>query len=88
MPKNDIEWIVTSKGVLKLSWLKKIADYQENDKVHLVYNLTSRNESHSVSGTAKEVSVPALRFGETYQVVLIDQANKTQSEPITIQACK
>ena len=88
VPKNEIEWIVTSGGVLKVSWLKKIADYKENDKVSLVYNITAQNESHAVQGTAKEVSVPALRFGETYEIVLVDQATKTQSKPIIVQARK
>jgi hypothetical protein len=88
VPKNDIEWIVTSNGILKTSWLKKIADYKENDKVQMQYGLNGSNETLKMDGTATETIVDELKFGETYQITLIDKVTGVQSESFLIQACK
>lgn len=86
MPKEDVQWIVTSAGSLKLSWLKKISEYKEYDQVQLTY--TTDNQTKSVNGTAKEVKVNSLRFGEKYTATLKDLATGTQTFTFSFYACK
>ena len=71
MPKNDLEWIITSSGILKVSWLKKIADYMENEKVKLELTLDGTNDTQIVKGTAQEIIVKSLRFGANYNAKII-----------------
>ena len=35
LPENDIEWIVTGDGQFRMSWLKKVAAYDEDARVTL-----------------------------------------------------
>ena len=35
LPENDIEWIVTEDGQFRMSWLKKVAAYDEDARVTL-----------------------------------------------------
>lgn len=88
VPKNDVEWMVTSSGILRLSWLAKIADYKEDQKVMLVYKQKDTNASREIQGTAKEVKVDSLVFGETYEVTLIDLDTNQEEETFTFVACK
>ena len=55
MPKNDIEWLITPEGQLKMSWLKKIADYKEDDRVRL-----SIREKTSDITLNEEIVVPSI----------------------------
>lgn len=88
MPQNDVEWIVTSSGSLKLSWLKKIAEYRENEQVKLTYKALNSNKSLSVEGTSKEVKVTNLKFGEDYKVTLEDVATGQETYTFYFTACK
>ena len=35
VPNTDVEWVITPSGELTVSWLKKIAIFQEDNKVTL-----------------------------------------------------
>ena len=87
-PNRDVEWVVTHQGILMVSWLKKIADYKERDKVRLIYHLVGSNQTLKVNGSAKQVKVAALKFGENYNVTIEDMSGL--EEPTTFQfiACK
>ena len=78
-PHTDVEWVVQNPGILMVSWLKKIADYKERDKVRLIYHVVGSNETLKVNGSAKQLKVPALKFGENYSVTLEDLSGLEQS---------
>ena len=93
--------MITGNGTLKMSWLKKIANYQESDPVQMNYYLISSennntdpvigNGSHMsnhVTGSAKETSLPSLRFGEVYHVSLVDKMSNETVGPFFIESCK
>ena len=93
--------MITGNGTLKMSWLKKIANYQESDPVQMNYYLISGennntdnvtgNGSHvinHVTGSAKETSLPSLRFGEFYYVSLVDKISNETVGPFVIESCK
>ena len=88
MPKNDIEWMISSSGVLTISWLKKIADYKENEEVKLELNLVGHNDTQMVKGTAKGVTVKSLRFGASYEAKLIDSVTGKVATQFQFIACK
>ena len=97
VPKNDVEWVITENGTLKMSWLKKIANYQESNPVQMTYYVVSGvskntdnvtgNVSH-VTGSAKETSLSSLRFGEIYYVSLVDKTSNESVGPFVIESCK
>ncbi len=35
MPSTDVEWVITPSGELTVSWLNKIANFEEDNKVKL-----------------------------------------------------
>ena len=88
VPSNDVEWIVTPSGSLKLSWLKKIAEYKEYDKVSLSYKSKETNVTTTVEGTAKEVKVLSLRFGDEYLVTLQSKMMTQENYTFSFTACK
>ena len=88
VPSNDVEWIVTPIGSLKLSWLKKIAEYKEYDEVILTYKSRTTNETMEVEGTAKEVKVSSLRFGDEYEVTLQSKMMGQENYTFSFTACK
>ena len=88
MPSNDVEWIVTPSGSLKLSWLKKIAEYKETEKVSISYTSKETNNTFIVDGTAKEVKVLSLRFGDEYVVTIKSKMMDEENHTFSFIACK
>lgn len=94
VPENDIEWIVTPDGQLKMSWLKKIANYEESDAVTLTIKLVeSENNSveaveESFRGTALEVKAPRLELGALYDVFVTDDDTGDKFGPFHVEACE
>jgi hypothetical protein len=88
LPKNDIEWLITPEGVLKVSWQKKIANYQEKDKVTLELSDNQMNETVKFEGTAAEVKVDQLKLGNSYSLSIIDDSTSQSFGPLNILACK
>ena len=88
MPKNDVEWVITPSGTLKLSWLKKIAEYKGNDRVTLIYKGKSTNKTTEVEGIAKEIKVQALKFADEYEVILQDKMSGEENYTFFFTACK
>ena len=88
MPSNDVEWIVTPSGSLKLSWLKKIAEYKETEKVSISYTSKETNNTFIVDGTAKEVKVLSLRFGDEYVVTIKSKMMDKENHTFSFIACK
>ena len=89
MPKNDVEWVITPSGQLKISWLKKIAKYEEGNKVMLsLTDLSQNNSVKNVTGTAKEVTTGNLQIGAEYLLHLEDLIDGDRFGPIRIEACK
>ena len=88
MPSNDVEWIVTPSGSLKLSWLKKIAEYKETEKVSISYTSKETNNTFIVEGTAKEVKVLSLRFGDEYVVTIKSKMMDKENHTFSFIACK
>ena len=88
VPSNDVEWIVTPSGSLKLSWLKKIAEYKETEKVSISYTSKETNNTFIVDGTAKEVKVLSLRFGDEYVVTIKSKMMDKENHTFSFIACK
>ena len=88
VPSNDVEWIVTPSGSLKLSWLKKIAEYKETEKVSISYTSKETNNTFIVDGTAKEVNVLSLRFGDEYLVTIKSKMMDKENHTFSFIACK
>ena len=88
VPSNDVEWIVTPSGSLKLSWLKKIAEYKETEKVSISYTSKETNNTFVVEGTAKEVKVLSLRFGDEYVVTIKSKMMEKENHTFSFIACK
>lgn len=88
MPKDEIDWVVLPTGVLKVSWLKKISNFEEDHETQVNFQIAELNEMGSVMGSAKESVVENLRFGETYKVTLTDTVKNETSQPFTVEACK
>ena len=88
VPSNDVEWIVTPSGSLKLSWLKKIAEYKETEKVSISYTSKETNNTFIVEGTAKEVKVLSLRFGDEYLVTIKSKMMDKENHTFSFIACK
>lgn len=88
VPKNDIEWLITPDGILKLAWQKKIANYQETDPVVLEITDEDINATEVYQGTAELVQVDHLRLGNFYTLLVIDQASNQKFGPILVSACK
>ena len=88
VPSNDVEWIVTPSGSLKLSWLKKIAEYKETEKVSISYTSKETNNTFIVEGTAKEVKVLSLRFGDEYSVTIKSKMMDKENHTFSFIACK
>ena len=83
---------MTPTGNLKISWLKKIAEYKEFDKVQLIYQPTADFGSNSslvaVNGTAKQVMVDSLIFGQDYSATLRDLTTGLETFQFSFTACK
>ena len=88
MPKTDVEWSITPNGHLKVSWLKKIATYQEQEPVELTILDLESGSVRNFGGVAEEVGVPSLRLGAKYEVVLVEIASGEEYGPIIIEACE
>ena len=89
VPKNDVEWVITPRGQLKISWLKKVANYDEDNKVLLTLSDLSRNNSvRNVTGTANEVSGGGLQIGGNYSLELEDLSAGDKFGPVHFEACK
>ncbi|XP_059099111.1 uncharacterized protein LOC131893169 isoform X1 [Tigriopus californicus] len=86
LPMSDVEWIITPKGHLIVSWLKKIAKFEESDIVMLSLKHLDGNVSSNYTGTASEVRVTSLQLGGLYEFVLIDPKFETSYGPISIEA--
>ncbi len=89
---------MTADGQLKMSWLKKIANYEESAEVTMTLkklsdvveksnNTTEANEKR-FSGTALEVKAPQLELGATYDVYVSDDATGETFGPFHVEACK
>ena len=87
MPENEVDWMVTPSGTLKISWLKKIAEYKDNDQVNLIFKAKNANETIKVEGIAKEVKVDSLRFADDYDVVLQDKLSGVENYTFSFTAC-
>ena len=79
---------MTSNGTLKVSWLKKIANFEDSKPVELIFENYGRNESGRVNGTAMETALRSLRFGEIYRIRLLDPITNETAGPLEIEACK
>ena len=79
---------MTSNGTLKVSWLRKIANFQDSEPVELFFENSGRNESGKVNGTAMETALKSLQFGEVYRIRLHDPRTNETAGPIEIEACK
>ncbi len=88
VPKNDVEWVITPSGKLTVSWLKKIAEYQEEHRVKLTVAKADSNETREVEGSALGVSTGGLELGQGYELVLVDQETGESHGPLNIEACK
>jgi hypothetical protein len=71
-----------------MSWLKKIADFEDKKPVDLVFENLARNETGHAAGTAMESTLKTLRFGEIYRIHLKDKASNQTVGPFDIEACK
>ena len=56
MPESDVEWRVTPDGKFTLSWLKKIADFKEDNEVSVVITDEDTGNSREFTGTAPRSS--------------------------------
>ena len=83
-----MDFVVTSNGTLKMSWLKKIANYEDSNPVQLIFEGVERNETGEATGTAMETVLRSLRFGERYRVRLQDRKTNETVGSIEIEACK
>jgi len=45
VPKNDVDYVITEDGTLKMSWLKKIANYEEATSVEMTFKISGFNET-------------------------------------------
>ena len=45
VPKNDVDYVITEDGTLKMSWLKKIANYEETTSVEMTFNISGFNQT-------------------------------------------
>jgi hypothetical protein len=88
VPLADLEWVVSPTGVLKVSWLKKISNFEEQHETLVNFQLPDLNETGSAKGTARESQVQNLRFGEVYVLTLTDIVKNETSDPFTVEACE
>lgn len=86
LPMSDVEWIITPKGHLIVSWLKKIAKFEEADVVMLSLKNLDGDISSNYTGTAAEVRVSNLQLGGMYEVFLYDPKYEATFGPIAIEA--
>ena len=89
LPENDIEWIVTEDGQFRMSWLKKVAAYDEDARVtlwleKLLPNGSVAEEHHA--GTALEATAPKLELGATYDVYVTDDDTGERYGPFHVEA--
>lgn len=71
-----------------MSWLKKIAKFEEADVVMLSLKNLDGDISSNYTGTAAEVRVSNLQLGGMYEVFLYDPKYEATFGPIAIEACK
>jgi len=88
VPRTDIEWMVSDNGLLKVSWLQKISNFEEDHATELNFQIVALNETGSFKGTAKESQLENLRFGETYLLTLTDTIKNETSRSFEIETCK
>ena len=88
VPKTDVEWSISPDGHLKISWLRKIASYQEEEPVDLTIMDLESGSVRNFLGTAQEVGVPSLKLGAKYEVVLVETASGEEYGPIIIEGCE
>ncbi len=73
---------------MKISWLKKIADFEDSKSVQMEFRNPERNETGIVNGTAMETALRSMRFGEVYRIILKDKVSNETVGPFDIEACK
>ena len=73
---------------MKISWLKKIADFEDSKSVQMEFRNPERNETEIVNGTAMETALRSMRFGEVYRIILKDKVSNETVGPFDIEACK
>ena len=90
MPKTDVAWLVTPSGQLIVSWLQKISEYRDDQPVTLTLREKTTNRTIEVTGRAKEVTVPSLKLGNEYEMLLREEEGEdgTVVGPINFEACE
>ncbi len=73
---------------MKISWLKKIADFEDSKSVEMEFRNPERNETGFVNGTAMETALRSMRFGEVYRIMLKDKISNETVGPFDIEACE
>ena len=86
VPESDVEWRVTPDGKFTLSWLKKIADFKEDNEVSVVITDEDTGNSREFTGTASEVIVPSLKLGSSYKVEVKDTKVGDEIDPFEFEA--
>jgi len=72
LPARDVSWLVTLDGRLKVSWLRRVAHFAENNRVELSWQGAGVEERGSVEGTVTRTEVPHLTLGKRYSATLVD----------------
>ena len=80
---------MTPNGQLVVSWLKKISEYKEDERVTLTISDRSNNETREIEGRAIEVRAPSLKLGNIYEMALKSQVDGEEIVgPIEFEACE
>ena len=86
VPEKDVEWSISRDGEFSVTWLRKVAMYEEEHPVEMRWSV--RNTTGTTTGTARMTTLPHLMLGELYMVNITDMVKKETLPPIVFVACK
>ena len=90
VPEKDVEWSISRDGEFSVTWLRKVAMYEEEHPVEMRWSV--RNTTGTTTGTARMTTLPHLMLGELYMVNINDLVEKKTfppwPPPIVFMACK
>ena len=86
VPVRELNWTISLDGQLRLTWLRKFSQYQEDNPVDISW--VADNESGSSNGTSRLVTIPSLSLGKTYTTTLMDLKDEDKLTTFTFTACK
>ena len=70
-----------------MSWVKKIAEYEEDNEVVGILTNLNTNETDTFKGNAVVSTVENLEFGGSYEILLTDITKNESFGPIYFEAC-